>query len=108
MPTFVSPRLICVGSAHRVERRTTVPDGTSPARDYAVVTVLTEAGGFMEVLHWPGEDGKVQGVPEQGKPIRILVDVDARRGETKAGNPTAELKAVYAGEAVAAPLRAAV
>lgn len=104
MPPYIRPRLICSGTAQRVVRGATEATASEPAREYAVVTVLTEAGGFIEV-YYAADD--LLSVPEQGKTnLRVLVDVDARRYEGKNGNTYAELQARYAGEAglAASPL----
>jgi hypothetical protein len=99
MPPYIRPRVICSGVAQRVTKGTTEATASDPARDYAVVTVLTDAGGFMEV-YYAADD--LQSVPEQGKTnLRIFTDIDARRYTGKNDVVYAELQARYAGEVAA-------
>ncbi|HVW42501.1 MAG TPA: hypothetical protein VHC18_14225 [Amycolatopsis sp.] len=95
MALNIPPRFICAGLAHRVDKRTSEPNpgSTDPARDYAVVTVLTDGGGFAEVIY--GND-KLQAVPEQGTRLCIAVDVRARKRQNEErGTSWAELSTFF-------------
>lgn len=95
MPLNIPPRFICAGLAHRVDKRTSEPQNGSndPARDYAVVTVLTDGGGFAEVIY---AHDKLDMAPEQGSRLCISIDCRPRkRNNEERGTSWAELSVFF-------------